>query len=85
MESYTKDNITKAFSQLEALSDEELDKEIDDASMLLFEGLRSYVEHMTCNSNINFSHLSLEATMDWQKQNFKFLCFERMCRSAKKT
>lgn len=84
MEQYIRQNIDKTFEELEALSDEELDKRIGEASMLLFEGLRSYVEGMTCCSNINYSHLSLEGTMDWQNQNFKLLCFERMRRYAKK-
>jgi len=84
VERYNTDNIAQAFSDLAAMSDAELEKAIDDAAILVMEGTRGYIEHMTCNSDINFSHLSLEATMSWQRQNFEFLCFEKMRRNAKK-
>lgn len=83
MTEYSKDNIDQTFSDLAAMSDAELEKAIDDAAILVMEGTRGYIEHMTCNSDINFSHLSLEATMSWQRQNFVFLCFEKMRRNAK--
>jgi len=81
---YDKQHVEKAFSDLAAMSDAELEKAIEDAAILVTEGLRAYIEHMMCNSDINFSHLSLEATMSWQRQNFEFLCFEKMRREAKK-
>lgn len=84
MLSYDKQHIEAEFSALAAMSDEELAKAIDNAAVLVMEGTRSYIEHMTCNRDINFSHLSLEATMSWQRQNFEFLCYEKMRRAAKK-
>lgn len=84
MELYTAQNIDKNFRDLAALSDKELDDQIDEATTLLFEELRIYVEHMTCNVDINFSHLVYEGRMDWQRKNFNYLCFERMRRYAKK-
>lgn len=84
MEDYTRENIQATFDKLAALSDKELDDQIDEATTLLFEELRIYVEHMTCNVDINFSHLVYEGRMDWQRKNFNYLCFERMRRYAKK-
>jgi len=80
----TKETMDNKFDELKSISDSELEKKVDDAAVAVFDELRVLVEQLTCNNNLNNTHLIYEARFQENFNELRWLCYEKMARAKNK-
>ncbi len=84
MEILNKDNLQYTFDYLAALTDEDLEKEIDKSVGFLYDEMKGYIEGAVYSSLPTGATMGNSARLDYAFGNFKFFLSEKYRRTFSK-